>query len=372
MFGAPAHVNARLRKIQTAVARCSRKQSRRAAGARRLKPGGSSYNTVLHPFLSVVIPVYRAERILPALCERLNTALHRVAVSHEILLIDDRSPDRSWDVLREMAKAYPNVVAVRLSRNFGQHYAITAGLDMAQGEWTVIMDCDLQDHPEDIAHLLDTAQRGYDIVLARRQTGPGYRQGIASRIFYRLFNLLSGYRLDPSVGTFRIMRRPVVEAYRSMRESGRLFGGMVEWLGFETAFVNVSHAPRAEGGSSYSLRSLSKLAADGIFAFSNRPLYLSIGAGLLVSAAAVFFGAWLLFRHLRDPHFALPGWASSITMTAFIGGLILMNLGIVGIYLGRIYDQAKARPLYVVDRIIAGGRETACASLSHTVERRAY
>jgi polyisoprenyl-phosphate glycosyltransferase len=325
----------------------------------------------LPPAVSVVIPVYRSERILCALCERLTAALSQLARSYEIILVDDRSPDGSWEVLRRLAAAYPQVVALRLSRNFGQHYAITAGLDRAEGEWVVVMDCDLQDQPEEIASLLAAAEEGYDIVLARRHAGQGYRSRVGSRLFYLLFNVLSGHRLDPAVGTFRVLSRPVVDAYCRMRETGRLFGGMVEWLGFETAFVDVAYAPRAEGRSSYNLRSMTKLAMDGIFAFSNRPLYFSIGAGVLVSVIASVFGTSLVIRYLLDRRFALPGWASEITMTAFMGGLILMNLGIIGIYLGRIYDQTKARPLYVIDRVIAAGRETACAAVP-TVSRKEY
>jgi len=296
-------------------------------------PFGSSYNGLLPKLISVVIPVYRAERILPALCDRQTAALSALTPAYEIVLIDDRSPDRCWEVLQAMARAHPNIVAGRLSRNFGQHYAITAGLDIAEGEWTVIMDCDLQDQPEEIVRLLAKANEGYDIVLARRQAGDAYRRKWSSRVLYRLFNLLSGYRMDPSVGTFRIMRRSVVDAYRRMRETGRLFGGMVEWLGFETAFVDVAHAERAEGRSSYNFRSLCKLALDGIFAFSNRPLYFSIATGVVVSLAAASFGAVLVVRYLLDPHFALPGWASETTVTALIGRLILMNLGIIGFML---------------------------------------
>jgi polyisoprenyl-phosphate glycosyltransferase len=312
----------------------------------------------------VVIPVYRAERILPALCKRLTAALSTLTSAYEIVLIDDRSPDRCWEVLQEMARAYPNIIAIRLSRNFGQHYAITAGLDAADGEWTVIMDCDLQDQPEEIGRLFAKAQEGYDIVLARRRSGSDYRMKWTSWLFYRLFNLLSGHRMDPSVGTFRIMRRGVVDAYRKMRETGRLFGGMVEWLGFDTAFVDVTRAARAEGRSSYNVRALCKLALDGIFSFSNRPLYFSIGIGVAFSVAAACFAATLVVRYLLDPHFALPGWASEITVTAFIGGLILMNLGIVGVYVGRIHDQTKARPLYVVDCVISSVREAAVTAHS--------
>lgn len=305
-------------------------------------------------FISVVIPVYRSERILPVLCERLTTSLAALNRPYEIILVDDRSPDRSWDVIRQMVRQFPATLGVRLSRNFGQHYAITAGLDLAKGEWTVIMDCDLQDQPEEIHRLLECAESGYDIVLARRRLrrdSPG--KGLLSKLFYGVFNLLSGYRLDPAVGSFRIMKRTVVEAYCSMREASRLFGGMIEWLGFETGYLDVDHAQRYEGKSSYNLRSMTRLALDGMIAFSNRPLYFSIGTGILMSVFSAGFGLTLVVGYFIHPLIGVPGWLSTVTLTTFIGGVILLNLGILGIYVGRIYDQTKGRPLYVVDQILA-------------------
>jgi len=317
--------------------------------------------------ISVVIPVYRAERILPVLCQRLTTSLASLHRPYEVVLVDDRSPDASWEVMRQMVQKYPGIVAVRLSRNFGQHYAITAGLDMVQGEWTVIMDCDLQDQPEEIPHLLEAAERGYDIVLARRrQRSDNQGKRLSSRIFYATFNFLSGYRLDPSVGSFRIMKRNVVEAYRSMRETSRLFGGMIEWLGFNTTYLDVEHAPRYEGKSSYDLRRMMRLALDGMISFSNRPLYLSIGAGLIMSTLSAGFGLFVVLRYLLHPRIGVPGWLSIVTLTTFIGGLILLNLGILGIYVGRIYNQTKGRLLYVVDHVLA---DTHSACITQTQQR---
>lgn len=317
--------------------------------------------------ISVVIPVYRAERILPVLCQRLTTSLASLHRPYEVVLVDDRSPDASWEVMRQMVQRYRGIVAVRLSRNFGQHYAITAGLDMVQGEWTVIMDCDLQDQPEEIPHLLEAAERGYDIVLARRrQRSDNQGKRLSSRIFYATFNFLSGYRLDPSVGSFRIMKRNVVEAYRSMRETSRLFGGMIEWLGFNTTYLDVEHAPRYEGKSSYDLRRMMRLALDGMISFSNRPLYLSIGAGLIMSTLSAGFGLFVVLRYLLHPRIGVPGWLSIVTLTTFIGGLILLNLGILGIYVGRIYNQTKGRPLYVVDQVLA---DTHSACITQTQQR---
>jgi polyisoprenyl-phosphate glycosyltransferase len=314
----------------------------------------SSSVTSTSPSISVVIPVYRAELILPELCKRLVTSLSALSGSYQIILVDDRSPDRSWDVVLRMVEAYPCLTAIRLSRNFGQHYAVTAGLDLANGDWTVIMDCDLQDQPEEIGRLLEKAEQGYDVALARRAVrSDSSGRRLSSRLFYWLFNVLSGYRMDPAVGSFRIMRRSVVEAYRTMRESARLFGGLVEWLGFETTFVDVAHSARYEGRSSYNFRAMTKLALDGIFAFSNRPLYFSIGAGIIMSVLAAGFGVSMIVYFLVHPLVGVPGWLSQVTLTTFIGGLILLNLGILGVYVGRIYDQTKGRPLYVVDKIVA-------------------
>jgi polyisoprenyl-phosphate glycosyltransferase len=303
--------------------------------------------------LSVVIPVYRSEFALRILCERITMSLADLDGSYEIIFVDDRSPDGSWKLIAKLAKEFPTVKAVRLSRNFGQHYAITAGLDLANGDWVVVMDGDLQDRPEEIPNLLAKGEEGFDIVLAQRvKRADALRKRASSVIFYKCFSLLSGFSMDPSVGTFRIMRRPVVEALRSMRESRRLFGGFVQWVGFETGYVEVQHDPRIEGKSSYGWRKLLKLALDGIVAFSNRPLYLSIAIGFLVSVASAVYGLSLVIGFLIDRRIGISGWLSTMTVTSFIGGLILLNLGITGIYVGRIYDETKRRPLYVIDGIL--------------------
>jgi glycosyltransferase involved in cell wall biosynthesis len=308
--------------------------------------------------LSVVIPVYRTEFALQMLCERLTATLGDLDGGYEIIFVDDRSPDGSWRLITRLANDFPTVQAVRLSRNFGQHYAITAGLDLAGGEWVVVMDGDLQDRPEEIPRLLAKGEEGFDIVLAQRsERADAMGKRASSSIFYRLFSLLSGFTMDPSVGTFRIMRRPVVEALRSMRESRRLFGGFVQWVGFDTGYVEVQHDPRPEGTSSYGWGRLLKLALDGIVAFSNRPLYLSIAIGFFVSVVSAGYGISLVIGFLINHKVGIPGWLSTMTVTSFIGGLILLNLGITGIYVGRIYDETKRRPLYVIDAIVPAKME---------------
>lgn len=313
------------------------------------------------PLISVVIPVYGAEKILPALCERLTAMLDGLTDQHETILVCDGSPDQSWRVMTDLAPSYPKIVMVKLSRNFGQHYATTAGMDLARGEWTVVMDCDLQDPPEEVPKLLAKAREGFDIVVARRMNRQHkWWKRKTSALYYQVFGLLSGMKLDSSVGSFRIMSRSVVDGFCSMRESYRMFAGLIDWLGFRTGFVDVQHAARYEGETSYNLTRLIKMALDGMISFSNRPLYISIGAGLFLSVLSSLYGAFLVIRYVLDPSAnTVAGWLSTVTLTTFIGGLILLNQGVLGIYLGRLYNQAKGRPLYVVDRVIVGAQALA-------------
>ncbi len=305
------------------------------------------------PFISVVSPVYMAEAILPSLIQRLTDTLTTITSDYEIILVCDGSPDDSWGVMKRLVTECPNLVVVRLSRNFGQHYAMTAGLDLAAGEWTVVMDCDLQDQPEEIPRLLAKAKEGFDIVVARRNSRQHkWWKRATSALFFKVFSSLSGYKLDSSVGSFRIMRRPVVDGYCSMRESYRMFAGLIEFLGFKTAHIDVQHAPRHSGESSYNLLRLLRMALDGMISFSNRPLHISIGVGFVLSAASGLYGASILFRALVLDDTSVPGWFSTIVGTAFLGGLILLNQGVLGIYLGRLYNQTKGRPLYVIDRVL--------------------
>lgn len=305
--------------------------------------------------LSVVIPVYRAQKILPVLLERLEAVLAAITSDFEMILVDDRSPDDSWTVLEALTRRHPRLTAVRLSRNFGQPYATTAGLDLARGEWTVVMDCDLQDRPEDIPALLQKAREGFDVVLARRmEKKHTLLQKAGSYAFWKVFSLLSGYRVDSSIGSFRIMHRTVVEAYCECREGARIFGGLVQWLGFSVTSIEVQHAERYEGVSSYDFRRLFKLALDGIFSFSNRPLVFSILVGAGISLIAGAYGIYWVVRYVAIGGPFLPGWLSTVTMISFLGGLILMNQGLLGVYIGRIYNETKRRPIYVIDRMVSG------------------
>jgi len=307
------------------------------------------------PEISVVIPVYRAEKIIGELMQRLEKVLSGLTDRFEVVLVDDRSPDASWEVMKQLASEYPFVLAVRLSRNFGQRYALTSGFRLACGEWVVNMDCDLQDPPEAIPALYKQALHGSDIVLVRRQhRTDSFIKRTGSALFYRFFAVLSGYQMDSAVGSFRIMRWTVVQAFNSMSESFRLIGGMIHWLGFSTSYLDVPHGERYEGKSGYSLRKSMKLALDGIISFSDRPLYFAIASGIIISTLAAFYGFYLIYHYFFVSQFGVSGWLSMVAITSFLSGMILFTLGILGLYIGRIYDQTKRRPLYVVDEAVVG------------------
>lgn len=300
--------------------------------------------------ISIVIPVYKAEGCLHELHRRLLVALESITADFEILLVEDCGGDRSWEIIGELARADSRVKGIQFSRNFGQHYGITAGLDHCRGDWVVVMDCDLQDRPEEIPRLYAKAQEGYEVVLARRGRRKDlFFKQLSSRLFYSLLNYFAEINYDSEVGNFRIISRKVVNVLRGMRERLRFFGGLVDWLGFPTASIDVQHAERSAGKSSYTLLKLWKLACDAIIAHSDKPLRLSIRFGVVMAITSFLFGFYILFKALL---YGTPvlGWASLMVSIYFLGGIIILILGIIGLYLGKTFDEIKNRPLYVVNR----------------------
>lgn len=304
--------------------------------------------TVTH--LSVVIPVYRAEHCLDELYLRLKAALEKISPDFEIVMVEDCGGDNSWQVIERLAAADPRVRGIQFSRNFGQHYGITAGMDQCRGDWVVVMDCDLQDRPEEIPRLYARAQEGYDVVLARR----GARQDPAlkrftSWLFYRLFSYLADIEYDGQSGNFRIMSRKVVENFRLMREQLRFFGGLVQWMGFPTDSIEVEHAERFVGKSTYTFAKLWKLAVETIIAYSDKPLRLAVRFGFMMALLSFCYGLYIL---ALSTIYGVPiiGWSSLIVSLYFIGGIIISILGIIGIYLGKTFDESKKRPLYIISR----------------------
>ena len=298
--------------------------------------------------ISVVIPIYKAEGCLIELYNRLVVAFESITPDFEIILVEDCGGDKSWEIIRELTKKDGRVKAIQFSRNFGQHYGITAGLDHCNGEWVVVMDCDLQDQPEEIPKLYSKAQEGFDVVYARRAVRQDRMlKRWSSDLFYKVFDYLTEQKSDPAVANFGIYSRTVIANFRSMRESVRAFPLFVRWLGFPSAFVDVEHAPRFSGTSSYTFYKLMHLAINVIIAQSNRPLRLSIKFGFIMAIGSFLMALYYLIRYFL---FFIPisGWTTLIVSIYFLAGLFFMNAGFIGLYIGRIYDEVKGRPLYVV------------------------
>ena len=306
------------------------------------------------PHISIVVPVYQAADCLTELHRRLVAALSPLTDNFEIVLIEDGSVDDSWEVIKSLALRDPRIRGYRFSRNFGQHYGITAGLDYCNGDWVVVMDCDLQDRPEEIPRLYEFAQAGYDIVLARRHMRhdrPVKRY--LSLAFYRLFAYLTEQPHDSSIGNFRMISRDVAEKTRLLREQARFFGGIVSWLGYRVGSITVENDPRFAGESTYSFPKLVRLAVDMILAYSDKPLRLTVRFGLAVSLFAICFGIYIMIRALA---FGIPvdGWASLFVSMYLLGGIMIGLIGMVGLYLARVFDESKGRPLYIVRESTVG------------------
>ena len=298
--------------------------------------------------ISVVSPIYCGEPTLALLCEELHKILGQITENYEIIFVNDSSPDLSWSVIESLAQEDNRVKGLDLSRNFGQHAAITAGLDQSCGEWVVVIDCDLQDLPSEISKLYTKAKEGFDIVWGRRSNrADGFFKRKTSNLFRKIFDFFTGNKSDPSVGNFGIYHRKVIDSYLSMREQTRAFLTYIQWLGFRNTSIDIKHAPRLEGRSGYSLFRLIKLASNMLVAHSNLPLIFSIKLGFFMSFSSFIYGLYLITRYFIHG-FSIEGWTSVIVSIYFVGGLLFANLGIIGLYLGKVYDETKRRPLYVI------------------------
>jgi dolichol-phosphate mannosyltransferase len=300
------------------------------------------------PVLSVVIPVYRGADCLDELYRRLVASLSEISPDFEIVLVEDCGPDSSWQGIKALASADERVRGLQFSRNFGQHYGITAGIHHARGAWVVVMDCDLQDRPEEIPRLYAKAQEGYDVVLARRATRrDGWSKRVTSRLFYATFRYLTDLEYDGSVGNFRIISRQVADAFSEFREQLRFFGGIVTWLGYRTTAIDVQHDPRFAGETTYTWSKLARLAVKTIVAYSDKPLRIAIQFGFLLALLALLAGGYVFVRALVVGT-AVSGWASLMVSMFFLSGVMLGFMGVLGLYLGRVFEEVKRRPLYVV------------------------
>jgi dolichol-phosphate mannosyltransferase len=300
------------------------------------------------PLVSVVSPVYGCAGCIERLCERVIAAVESTGHACELILVCDASPDASWERIVEVAAIEPRVRALRFSRNFGQHPAISAGLAEARGDWVVVMDCDLQDPPEFIPDLLARAKQGFDAVVAeRKQRRDGWFKRMASRAFYATLSYLTGERYNPETANFGVYSRALVDAILSLPEQGRFFPLLVRWVGFAQTTLPVQHAERDSGRSGYSLAKALRLALDAIMSFSDRPLRLVVRIGLMFSLVAFLFVAASVYRYLSGD-IAVAGFTSIVASIWLVGGVSIACLGVVGLYVGRIFGEAKRRPHYLV------------------------
>jgi len=300
------------------------------------------------PHLSIVSPVYKAENLIDELIERLMENLPKITKDFEIVLVEDGSGDGGWSKIEKHCQNNPHIKGIRLSRNFGQHAAVIAGINHAQGEWVVVMDCDLQDRPEELSRLYQKAQEGFDIVLAGRTNRQhSFIKRFLSASFYKVLSWLSGTHYDSRVANFGIYHKKVISSVLKMRENIPYFTAMVNWVGFRRVILPVEHAARPRGETTYTLGKLIKLAIDALLAHSDKPLKLIIGLGAFISFMAFACGAFMLFKYFSGA-IIVSGYTSMITTICFFSGLIILVLGIIGLYIGKIFEGIKNRPNYIV------------------------
>lgn len=301
---------------------------------------------------SIVVPAHNEEPTILELVARLSTLMDSLDGACETILVDDGSRDSTYELMRGAVLADPRFRLVRLSRNFGHQLAITAGMDLSVGDAVVVMDADLQDPPEVALELARKWREGYDVVYAvrARRSGETAFKRVTAAAFYRAFRRVSNVDTPVDVGDFRLVDRRALGAFNAMRENNRFVRGMFSWIGFSQIGVEYERGERFAGETKYPLRRMLKFAADGIIGFSNAPLRVALDLGFLVSILAFLLGVFAILAKLTGV-FAVPGWASIITVTAFLGGAQLVVLGVMGEYIARIHEEVKGRPLYIVSTL---------------------
>lgn len=298
--------------------------------------------------ISLVSPVYMAEKIVGELVSRIIESVSLITVDFEIILVNDSSPDDSWQRILEECEKDKRIKGINLSRNFGQHNAITAGLKFAKGEWIVVMDCDLQDRPDEIPNLYRKALEGYDSVFAQRlYRNDSFPKRLFSKIFYALFSYLTETKQDSSVANFGIYRKCVVDAILTMKDQIRFLPTMVQWVGFRKFYLPVQHSNRREGKTTYNYKSLLHLAVNNIIAFSDKPLRLTAKTGLIIAMLSFITGIIYFVLYLIGSIQVL-GFTTLILSIWFLAGIIILILGVLGLYVGKVFEKVKERPTYII------------------------
>jgi dolichol-phosphate mannosyltransferase len=299
--------------------------------------------------INVVAPIYNEEGLVKEFVKQVSINLETFTKDYKILLIDDGSKDKSWNEITEICENNRKIIGIKLSKNFGHHYAITAGIHNSDSEWVVVMDSDLQDRPEVIPELFQKATEGFDVVFVNRTNRPeSFWYKSLQKIFYFILRVLSGIKFDSNQANFSIINKKVVEAFKQFPEQSRFYGSTIKWLGFKKSYIRAQHGKRFHGKPSYTFKKRIRLASDIILAFSDRPLKFAAYLGLIISLISFIMIGWIIFQVLRDG-FSVVGWASLMASIFLIGGMLIFILGIVGIYISKIFNEVKHRPLFVIE-----------------------
>lgn len=307
-----------------------------------------------NPDFSVVIPIFNEEENIPELYRRLTSAMETLG-TYEIIMVDDGSTDKSWRLIKDFHAGDPRVKGLSFSRNFGHHAAVLAGIDFCRGGYTILMDGDLQDHPEDIRKLIEKMKEGYDIaqgIVAKRHTGLFHN--ILSKSFHKLFVRIATVDPKTRVGLFRCLSRQVVESIKKLPERAIFFGGIVSWVGFKTVYVTVERSTRYAGRSKYNFLKRLALAMNAVISFSERPLILIFQLGTIVVFFSISMFAYAIFKKIFY-NIAIIGWTSLFAAILFSTGLITLSLSVIGIYISKLFIEVKQRPRYIIAELLAEG-----------------
>jgi len=302
---------------------------------------------------SVVVPMYNEELVAEVTYKRLKEVMDTIEDKYEIIFVNDGSRDKTLDILTSICEQDSNVKLIDFSRNFGHQLAITAGMDFAEGDTISVIDGDLQDPPELIPQMIKKWKEGYDVVYGKRlkRKGETFFKKFTAKMFYRFLNKMTDVDIPVDTGDFRLIDRRVCEALKQVNERNRYIRGLVSWLGFKQTFIEFNREERFAGVTKYPLKKMIKFATDAIISFSFKPLRLASYTGIMLSFFSFIYLLVVLYQKLFTDS-PIAGWASTMAVSLFFNGIVLLMLGIIGEYIGRIYDEAKGRPLYLVKNTI--------------------
>ncbi|WP_342438266.1 glycosyltransferase family 2 protein [Paenibacillus sp. FSL L8-0436] len=299
---------------------------------------------------SVIVPMYNEEEVIQYTYERLKQVMDECGDTYELIFVNDGSRDRTAEIMSGISSSDEHVKLIDFSRNFGHQVAITAGMDYAQGQAVVVIDADLQDPPEVILQMIAKWKEGYEVVYAKRlkRHGETIFKKVTAKLFYRLLSSMTSVEIPTDTGDFRLIDRKVCDVLRGLKEKNRYVRGLVSWVGFRQTMVEYVREERFAGETKYPLKKMIRFAVDGITSFSHKPLKIASYVGFFLSFSSFVYLFFVLFQRIFFTSWTVPGWASIVGVNLLFNGIVLMLLGVIGEYIGRIYDESKDRPLYIV------------------------